>query len=76
MATVTDETPSAPTDPVARVAELEARIHEYHRTELERWAEATMASQDIFDQLQEIRQTLSWRVTAPLRLVRRRQLER
>ena len=63
------------TDPVARVAELEARIHEYHRSELGRWADSVAAAQDLFNKLETIKHTVSWRVTAPLRAFRRRQLD-
>lgn len=62
-------------DPVARVAELEARIHEYHRSELGRWADSVAAAQDLYNKLETIRLTVSWRVTAPLRAFRRRQLD-
>lgn len=61
---------------VERIAELEARIHEYHRTELTRWADSVTEAQRLFDELDRMRDTVSWRVTAPLRTVRRRQLER
>lgn len=59
----------------ARVDELEARIHEYHRTELTRWADSVTEAQRLFDELDRMRETVSWRVTAPLRTVRRRQLD-
>lgn len=59
-----------------RVAALEERIHEYHRTDISRWAESVSEAQRLFEELDRMRETVSWRVTAPLRTVRRRQLER
>lgn len=67
------QTPS-PEDLARRVAELEARIHEYHRTELTRWADAVIEAQNLADEIHAMRATVSWRVTAPLRVVRGRQL--
>jgi hypothetical protein len=59
-----------------RVAALEARIHELHRTELVRWADAAAASQRQFDIANELKNTLSWRITAPLRAFRSGQLSK
>jgi hypothetical protein len=56
-----------------RIAELETRIDEYHRSELSRWADSVAEGQYIFDELDRMRATVSWRVTAPLRVVRVRQ---
>jgi uncharacterized coiled-coil protein SlyX len=58
-----------------RIAELEARIHAMQRTELTRWADSVAESQRVFDELERMKTTVSWRVTAPLRAVRRKQLE-
>jgi hypothetical protein len=70
------EANQTPEEQSARIAELEARIHEYHRSELTRWARVTGEAQLVFDELERMRLTVSWRVTAPLRVVRRRQLDR
>lgn len=59
-----------------RVAQLEARIREYHRTELSRWADSVAETQLHFEKLEAVKQTVSWRITAPLRAIRRSQLER
>jgi len=73
---VTDIDPAEHARLVARVAELEARIHEYHRTEIERWADSVLEAQQLHEEIARIRRTFSWRVTKPLRVVRSRQLER
>jgi hypothetical protein len=59
-----------------RIASLEARIEEYQRTELSRWADSVAESQYIFDELDRMRATVSWKVTAPLRVVRVRQIRK
>ncbi|WBU37775.1 hypothetical protein [Homoserinibacter sp. YIM 151385] len=68
-----DQEPSSE-ELAARVAELETRIHEYHRTELSRWADAVLEAQNLSNEVMAMRATVSWRVTAPLRVVRTRQL--
>jgi len=45
------------------------------RAELTRWADSIAESQRVFDELERMKATVSWRVTAPLRAVRRKQLE-
>lgn len=72
---MTDVPPPNYDELVARVAELEARIHEYHRTELTRWADSVLEAQQLHEEIARIRRTLSWRITKPLRVVRARQLE-
>jgi hypothetical protein len=57
-----------------RIAQLEARLDEYRRTDLDRWADAAIEAERGAEQLNEIHQTLSWRITAPLRSFRRRSL--
>lgn len=59
----------------SRVGELEARLAAAERTELERWEAAVEEGRRLRLELERIHQTVSWRVTAPLRAVRRRQLE-
>lgn len=71
---MTSNTPADPEELQAKIDALEARIHEYHRTEISRWADSVIEAQNLFDELDRMRATLSWRVTAPLRTVRRRQL--
>jgi len=58
-----------------KIAQLEERIHELQRAELTRWADSVAESQRVFDELERMKATVSWRVTAPLRAVRRKQLE-
>jgi len=70
-----DETSHASGSPDEKIAELEERIHEFQRTELTRWADSVAESQRVFDELERMKTTVSWRVTAPLRAVRRKQLE-
>ena len=50
-------------------------MHELQRNELTRWANSVAESQRVFDELERMKATVSWRVTAPLRVVRRKQLE-
>ena len=59
-----------------RITQLESRIHEIHRSELSRWANSVAEAQGNFEQLEAIKKTVSWRITAPLRAVRRSQLQR
>ncbi|HEY4268847.1 MAG TPA: hypothetical protein VGM94_11715 [Galbitalea sp.] len=58
----------------AEVAELRRRLEELHRTELIRWADAVVEAQRLFDEVERMRNTVSWRITEPLRRVRRRQI--
>jgi len=44
------------------------------RDELARWADAVVEAQRLFDEVDRMRGTVSWRVTAPLRVYRRKQL--
>jgi hypothetical protein len=53
---------------------LENRIHEMRRTEVSRWADAVAEGARLADEIERMKATVSWRVTAPLRAVRRRQL--
>ena len=69
-----DDTTSA--TQAERIAELEARLHAVKREELARWADAVVEAQRLFDEVQRMRDTVSWRVTAPLRVYRRKQLSR
>lgn len=63
------DSPDAPTN-----EELEARIHDMRRTEVLRWADAVAEGARLADEVDRMKKTVSWRVTAPLRAVRRRQL--
>jgi hypothetical protein len=63
------ESPETPTD-----EELQARIHDMRRTEVSRWADAVAEGARLADEIVRMKATVSWRVTAPLRAVRRRQL--
>jgi hypothetical protein len=49
-------------------------LEELHRTELIRWADAVVEAQRLFDEVERMRNTVSWRITEPLRRVRRRQI--
>lgn len=53
---------------------LEARIQHLRRTEVLRWADAVAEGARLADEVLRMKETVSWRVTAPLRAVRRRQL--
>ena len=70
-----DETSNESVSPDEKIAELEERVHELQRNELTRWANSVAESQRVFDELERMKATVSWRVTAPLRVVRRKQLE-
>ena len=69
-----DEIDKTDMSPEQRIAELEARIHELHRGELTRWAESIIVTQHLHEELSRMRNTVSWKVTAPLRIYRRKQL--
>jgi len=69
-----DDTPRTTQTDAERIAELEARIHAIKRDELTRWADAVVEAQRLFDEVDRMRGTVSWRVTAPLRVYRRKQL--
>ena len=69
-----DDTPRTNQTDAERIAELEARIHAMKRDELARWADAVVEAQRLFDEVDRMRGTVSWRVTAPLRVYRRKQL--
>lgn len=57
-----------------KIAELEAQIHSYKREEVARWADVVAESARVAEEIVRIRSTVSWRVTAPLRVFRRKQL--
>jgi hypothetical protein len=62
--------------PEQRAALLEQQIREYRRDELDRWAECFAENHRYYASLEAIQQTVSWRVTAPLRAFRRHQLDK
>ena len=72
---VNSSAPSAsPSDPDGDQSALSARLNELQKAELERWAEAVREAQFWSDEIEAMRKTVSWRVTAPLRVVRAKRL--
>jgi hypothetical protein len=61
-------------DPDGEQPDLGARLDAMHRSELERWARVVSESQLWYDEIEAMRKTVSWRVTAPLRVFRAKRL--
>jgi len=55
----------------ARIRELEERIASFERHDFERWAYVIDETERLQAELERTHATVSWRVTAPLRAVRR-----
>jgi hypothetical protein len=68
------EIPESDAGDSSDIEELRRRLEVLHRTELIRWADAVVEAQRLFDEVERMRNTFSWRITEPLRRVRRRQL--